>query len=317
MNAAPEVLLVSGEQIARYGFSGGHQFGPDRHDAFMHEFRKNGLDSQVAHAAPRIATDAELLSFHTSGYIDFARERCSAGIGYLDGGDTPAQKGIFESACYVVGATLVAVDAMMTDRARKAFVPIAGLHHATREGAAGFCVLNDIGVAIEQLRSKYGIKRVAYVDIDAHHGDGVYYPFIDDPFVVLADTHEDGSTLYPGTGGAHEIGTGAAVGAKLNLPLPAGADDAVFDIAWARALKHIETANPEFIILQCGADSIAEDPITHLRLSPRSHAKAARDLCSIAEKQGHGRVLALGGGGYNRRNLAIAWTGVVRELLEN
>jgi acetoin utilization protein AcuC len=314
MSAATPVLLVSGEEIARYGFSGGHPFGTDRHDAFMRELRTSGVDSKVSHSAPRAAIEAELTSFHTRNYIDFARERSAAGIGYLDGGDTPAQRGIFESATYVVGATLLAVDAVMTARARRAFVPIAGLHHAARDAAAGFCVLNDVGVAIEQLRTRYGIQRIAYVDIDAHHGDGVYYGFVDDPLVFIADLHEDGATLYPGTGAARETGIGAAEGTKLNLPLPAGADDAVFETAWARALMHVEAAKPEFIILQCGADSIAGDPITHLKFSVNSHARAARDLCSMAERLGHGRVIALGGGGYNRRNLAVGWTGVVREL---
>jgi acetoin utilization protein AcuC len=309
------VILVSGEPIAAYGFAGGHPFGPDRHDAFMREFVAVGLQSQVMHREPRQATDAELTSFHTARYVEFVRERCGGGIGFLDGGDTPAQRGMFESASFVVGATLVAVDAIVNGQARRAFVPIAGLHHAAREAAAGFCIFNDIGVAIEQLRARYGIRRVAYVDIDAHHGDGVYYGFADDPDVVFADIHEDGSSLYPGTGSADEIGIGAAMGSKLHLPMPAGGNDTHFQEAWVRVMAHIEAAQPEFIILQCGADSIAGDPLTHLQFSPQAHARATRDLCALAERLGHGRLLALGGGGYNRRNLAVTWTGVVREMV--
>jgi len=315
MSGGATVLLVAGEEIARYGFSGGHQFGPDRHAAFMQELRASGVDAQLTHAAPRLATEAEITSFHSKHYVDFVRERSATGIGYLDGGDTPAQRGIFESASFVVGATMVAVESLMKGSSRRAFVPIAGLHHAARDAAAGFCVLNDIGVAIEQLRRRYGIERIAYVDIDAHHGDGVFYAFAGDAKVCIVDLHEDGSTLYPGTGAAHETGTGAAVGTKLNLPLPAGANDSVFQIAWARALKYVAATEPEFVILQCGADSIAGDPITHLQFSPQAHAQAARDLCALADRLGHGRVLALGGGGYNRRNLAVTWTGVVREML--
>jgi len=315
MTAAAKVMLVSGDAIAAYGFAGDHQFGPDRHAAFMREFQSSGLRAHVVHGEPRLATDAELASFHAPRYIEFVRDRCATGVGFLDAGDTPAQRGIFESACYVVGATLVAVDAMMRSHVRRAFVPIAGLHHAARGAAAGFCVFNDIGVAIEQLRARYAVRRVAYVDIDAHHGDGVYYGFIDDPDVVLADIHEDGGSLYPGTGSADETGIGAAAGTKLHLPVAAGAADAQFQIAWTLALTHIEAAQPEFIILQCGADSIAGDPITHLQFTPQAHAQAARDLCAMAERLGHGRVLGLGGGGYNRRNLAVAWTGVVREMV--
>lgn len=308
-------MLVSGGEIAAYGFADGHPFGSDRHDAFMAEFNASGLTSAVRRGQPRCATPDELALFHTRDYVDFVRASCQSGSGFLDGGDTPAQRGLFESASMVVGATLVAVDAIMQGIVSRAFVPIAGLHHAAREAAAGFCVFNDIGVAIEHLRVRYGLERVAYVDIDAHHGDGVYYGFESDPIVIFADIHEDGRSLYPGTGAADEIGVGAAAGTKLNLPLSAGADDAQFHSAWARVLAHIEPARPEFIILQCGADSIAGDPITHLQFSPAAHAQAARDLCALADRLGHGRVLALGGGGYNRRNLALSWTGVVRELV--
>jgi acetoin utilization protein AcuC len=315
MSADAQVLLVSGQEIARYGFNGGHPFGPDRHDAFMREVRSSGLESALLHDEPRMASEAELTSFHTARYVAFVRDRCAVGVGYLDGGDTPAQRGIFESASYVVGATLNAVDAVMTGRVRRAFVPIAGLHHAARDAAAGFCVLNDIGVAIEQLRARYGIQRVGYIDIDAHHGDGVYYGFADDPSVFIADIHEDGATLYPGTGAERETGKGSALGTKLNLPVSAGANDEVFESVWTRALRHIEIAQPEFLILQCGADSIAGDPITHLQFSPQAHALAARDLCRLADTLGHGRVIGLGGGGYNRHNLAVAWTGVAREFL--
>ena len=128
--------------------------------------------------------------------------RSASGEGYLDGGDTPAFRGIFEAACDVVGASLVATDAVMAVSASRAFVPIAGLHHAGRAHAAGFCVFNDCGVVIEHLKRVHGLARIAYVDIDAHHGDGVYYGFEDDPALIFADLHEDGEFLYPGTGAA-------------------------------------------------------------------------------------------------------------------
>jgi acetoin utilization protein AcuC len=310
------VLLVSGDEIARYGFGDGHPFGPDRHEAFMRELHQSGLDGRVLRASPRDATREELESFHTAEYVHFVRERASAGQGFLDGGDTPAKRGIFEAALSVVGATLVAVDAIMASRAKRAFVPIAGLHHAARDRAAGFCVFNDCGVAIEILRREHGLRTVAYVDIDAHHGDGVFYAFESDPDVVFADLHEDGRHLYPGTGAAEETGIGAARGTKLNIPLPPGADDTLFFACWEKVEALLRKRSPEFIILQCGADSLEGDPITHLRLSEEAHAHAARRLCEIADDLGHGRVLATGGGGYNRRNLARAWTRVVQSFLE-
>ncbi len=310
------VLLVAGEQIACYGFGDGHPFGPDRHEVFMRELHAAGLDGAVQRAAPRLATRAELESFHTPDYLDLVRDRSATGHGYLDSGDTPAWKGVYEAASHVVGATLVAVEAVMQGRARRAFIPIAGLHHAMRGSAGGFCVFNDCGVAIEILRREHGIRRVAYIDIDAHHGDGVYYGFEDDAEVLIADIHEDGRHLYPGTGAASEIGSGAARGTKLNLPLAPGATDHEFHAAWERIEAFLLAGRPEFVLFQCGADSVAGDPITHLQFTPAAHAHAAQRLCAIADQLGHGRLVGLGGGGYNRRNLALAWTGVIREFVQ-
>lgn len=310
------VALVSGDEIARYGFGDGHPFGLDRHEAFMRELHQAGLDGRVQRASPRMATREEVEAFHSPTYVDFVRERSAAGQGFLDGGDTPARRGIYEAALAVVGATLVAIEAVMSNEAKRGFIPIAGLHHAGREHAAGFCVFNDCGVAIEILRRKYQLTRIAYVDIDAHHGDGVFYAFESDPDLSFADLHEDGRYLYPGTGRAEETGTGAARGTKLNIPLPPGADDDLFFAEWERVEDYLRERRPEFILLQCGADSLGGDPITHLKLTEEAHAHAARRLCIIADELGHGRVVAMGGGGYNRRNLARAWTRVVQSFVE-
>jgi acetoin utilization protein AcuC len=308
------VLVVAGERLARYGFGDGHPFGPDRHAAFYAEFTARGLDKRARIVETRAASRAELESFHTREYLDLVAARSLTGEGYLDAGDTPAWRGVYEAAADVVGATLLASEEIMAGRARRAFIPIAGLHHAARGSAAGFCVFNDCGVAVEMLRRNHGLKRIAYVDIDAHHGDGVYYGFENDPVLIFADIHEDGRYLYPGTGREDETGRGAAVGTKLNIPVPPGADDAVFDAVWPRVLAHLRQHQPEFILLQAGADSIEGDPITHMRYTAAVHERAARDLAALAEELGHGRVLGTGGGGYNRINLAQAWTGVVQGL---
>ncbi len=304
-----------GERLARYGFGDGHPFGPDRQGAFVREFQQRGLDTQVQLLEPRDALIAELQLFHTPEHVRFVMERSQAGSGWLDGGDTPAFRGVFEAAACVVGASLTATDWILAGSRRRAFVPIGGLHHASRQRAAGFCVFNDCGVVIEHLRRNRGMARVAYIDIDAHHGDGVYYAFEDDPGLIFADLHESGQSLYPGTGADTEIGSGAAAGTKLNVPLPAGAGDAEFDAVWPKMLAHVAGFEPEFCILQCGADSIAGDPITHLQLSSACHARAAADLRALADRLGHGRVLALGGGGYDRGNLARTWSDVVQALL--
>lgn len=308
------MFVYKGDALANYGFGDEHPFGVDRHDAFQTELANAQLGTAIQYADPRRASVDELALFHTAEYIDLVSKMSQEGRGFLDDGDTPAYPGIFDTASDVVGATLAAVDAIMAGESNRAFVPIAGLHHAGRGHAAGFCVFNDCGVAIEHLRKNHGLKRVAYVDIDAHHGDGVFYGFEDDPDLIIADIHEDGRFLYPGTGCAEETGKGRAKGTKLNIPMPPGAGDSEFEVAWARVVSHIDDAAPEFIIFQCGADSLAGDPITHLRYTEAAHAGAATDLCELADRHCSGRIVATGGGGYNLHNLARAWTRVVESF---
>jgi len=308
------VVLISGPEIARYGFPQGHPFGTDRHAAFMARLEESPVAAILERRSARQATREELEYFHTPAYVDRVIELSTRGSGLLDAGDTPAFPGVYEAAANVVGGTLEALAAIVPGPVRRAFIPIGGLHHATRDSAAGFCVFNDCGVAIEAARKIYGIRRVAYVDIDAHHGDGVFYAFETDPDLKFADLHEDGRFLYPGTGSRSETGRGPAVGTKLNLPLPPGADDAAFRDSWQEVERYLEAAEPELILLQCGADSLGGDPITHLRLTAEAHAHAARRLGVLADRYADGRVLAMGGGGYNRANLAAAWTRVVEEL---
>jgi acetoin utilization protein AcuC len=310
------VCVYHGEGLARYGFGEGHPFGPDRLGAFWHEVERQGIDRKVTVRPPVQATGETLLRFHTREYLERVRALSARGSGYLDYGDTPAFPGVYEAAATVVGSTVDALERILRGECGRAFVPIAGLHHARRDQAAGFCVFNDCGVAIETLLQTHGMGSIAYVDIDAHHGDGVYYPFEEEPRVVIADIHEDGRFLYPGTGFAHETGSGAAAGTKLNLPMPPGAEEGEFYDAWERVEGLLRAHPPRFVLLQCGADSIAGDPLTHLRFSVGCHAHAARRLCAIADEHCQGHLLALGGGGYSRDNLSRAWTAVVAALLE-
>jgi len=144
----------------------------------------------------------------------------------------------------------------------------------------------------------------------------MFYGFEEDPDLIFADIHEDGRHLYPGTGAAEETGKGRARGSKLNIPLAPGSDDAEFHRAWQRVEDYLEAARPEFILLQCGADSLEGDPITHLCWTEEAHAAAAASLCRLADKYCEGRIIATGGGGYNRRNIARAWTRVVQSFVE-
>lgn len=313
----PQRVCVFGDtELARYHFGSHHPFGPGRYPAFIEALRTSGLAEKVVFQASAAASEADLRLFHSPGYIAEVRRRCAAGGGYLDLGDTPALPGLYEAAARVVGTTLAAVDAVMASACTRAFVPIAGLHHARRGAAAGFCVFNDCGVAIEHLRRRHGIQRIVYVDIDAHHGDGVFYAFASDPQVFIVDVHEDGRWLYPGTGARGETGLGPAAGTKLNIPLPPAAGDTAFFAHWEEVESFLDAARPQFILLQCGADSLGGDPITHLNYSAAVHRHVARRLACLADRWCAGRLVALGGGGYDLSNLGRAWCAVIEGLLE-
>ncbi len=312
-----KVGVIYGKELARYGFGNAHPFASDRLDAFWSRFKSKGLDKHedIILEQPVLAEDSMLLEFHTKDYVDFVKKASMLGYGYLDYGDTPAYKGVFEAACYVVGSTIKALEMVMSKKVDHAFNPIGGLHHARRGSAGGFCVFNDIGIAVVLARKVYGIKRIAYVDIDAHHGDGVYYEFDSDPLLYIADIHEDGRYLYPGTGFEYEDGIGEAKGTKLNIPLKPYATSKEFLEAFSKVEQFIDKAEPELIILQCGADGIEGDPLTHLRYGHDVHYRAAKILHYIAHTHSNGKMLALGGGGYNRDNLAEAWVDVIEAML--
>lgn len=310
------VAVYAGEALARYGFGEGHPFSTRRHAAFVDELHRRQLEQKVWLCDPVQATAEEMELFHTRAYVERVMQQSRSGEGFLDGGDTPAFAGMYEAAATVVGTVLDAVAQLVSQRCQRAFVPIAGLHHARRDGAAGFCVFNDCGVAIEALRQRHQVRRIAYVDIDAHHGDGVLYAFEDDPELLIVDLHEDGRFLYPGSGSVTEIGRGAARGTKLNIPMPPGAGDEQFMQVWPRVEAFVRNFAPEFILFQCGADSIDGDPLTHMRYSTAVHAHAAARLCLLADEFAQGRILACGGGGYDLNNLAQAWCAVVAAFID-
>jgi acetoin utilization protein AcuC len=308
--------VVIGKELSNYSFGEKHPLNSKRLDAFWSKLtlsdaiRSGGLKL----LSPALADERTVSSFHENDYINFVKKSSVTGSGYLDSGDTPSFKGVFDASLYAVGSTLLALDTVInkTNGIVHAFNPIGGLHHARRNAAGGFCVFNDIGIAIMHARENYNIKKILYVDIDAHHGDGVFYEFEDDPDILIADIHEDGSFLYPGTGFESETGLGAAKGTKLNLPLQPGATDRDFLSAFTKIESFIESMKFELIIFQCGSDGLSGDPLTHLKYTDKSHEYAAQVLHRIAHEKSSGRIIGLGGGGYNTHNLATAWNRVIQ-----
>jgi len=313
--ASVSARLFADDGLSRYGFPQGHPLGIDRQGAFLSKAQDLGLLKSVEIGNGVTATADALQSFHDADYVKRVRNAESTGLDYLDFGDTPVFPGVFEASSYVVGTALVGLDAVMNQECARTFQPIGGLHHAGRGHAAGFCVFNDLGVVIETLRSSYGVRRIGYVDIDVHFGDGVFYAFEEDPDIIIADIHQDPRTLYPGTGYAYETGKGRAEGTKLNIPLAPGDGDGDFRRAWPKVERHFEKFNPEIFLFQCGADGLRGDPLAQLGYTSATHAYAAQQLLAMAGRYANGRLMAFGGGGYDRANIGVAWSAVLSVFL--
>jgi len=305
---------VKGEGLLRYSFPPPHPFNSSRPKRFWEKLEGEELGQE--YVAPEKADEEALELFHERGHVEFVRKASRLGYGYLDQGDTPAFLGALEAGEFAVGSTLACVERVLSGKADHGFNPVGGLHHARPDRSAGFCIFNDIGVAIELLR-KEGIKRILYVDIDVHHGDGVYYPFETDPDVFVFDIHEDGRFLYPGTGRADETGIGEAEGTKVNVPLQPGEGDKRIAELVKKLAGFASLARPEFIILQSGADSLEGDPLGGLAFSAELHSTVAGVLHRISHEACDGRIVAMGGGGYDVDNCADAWSSVVRQFALN
>ncbi|MFQ5762326.1 MAG: acetoin utilization protein AcuC, partial [Candidatus Bathyarchaeia archaeon] len=206
------------------------------------------------------------------------------------------------------GGTLKAADLVMQGEVEVAFNLGGGFHHAHSNQASGFCIFNDVAVCLAHITSRYDVQRVAYLDIDAHHGDGVMYAFYESPSVLDIDFHESGAYLFPGTGRVDEIGSGEGSGFKVNIPLPPLTSDEAFmkafDMLVPRLLRAYE---PEVVLLQSGIDAHYADRVAHLALTKRSYAHVARSVKQLTEELCEGRVIVTGGGGYNTLNVARCW----------
>lgn len=267
---------------------------------------------------PRPATDDELMTVHTREYIE-AVKRARPNLRYgLGTEDVPVVPGMHDAAALIVGATLVAAEQVMSGAVTRALSLAGGLHHAQRNQASGFCIYNDLAVAIRWLRKQHG-ARVMYIDYDAHHGDGVQWIFYDDPEVLTVSYHESGAFLYPGTGFIDEIGEGDGYGYAVNVPLEPHTRDASFLRAFRDVVPDVAAAyKPDVIVLQNGCDTHELDPLTHLRCSTRISEECVRIVCALADEYCAGRVIATGGGGYGiydvvPRAWTLAWS-VLRDM---
>jgi len=308
--------IVYDDVYLKYDFGRGHPLNPRRLKLFFDLLKCYGLLGRVEHVEPRMASEEELLLVHSREYIEKVKRLSEKGHGMLDFGDTPAFKGMFEASCYLVGGTLVAVDMVMSGRCLHAFNPGGGLHHADRDSGAGFCVFNDVAIAVRYLLDKWNVRKVMVLDIDVHHGDGTQRILYSEPRALKVDFHESGLYLYPGTGFVDEMGEGEGYGLMVNVPLPPRTHDDAYLYAFKEIVPVLaEEFKPDVIIHQCGVDAHFEDPLAHLALTTRAYAEIAEIMHEIAHKVAGGRYVMVGGGGYNVATVARAWTIMVSKVL--
>jgi acetoin utilization protein AcuC len=310
--------LVRDPGVRSYDHGPGHPLRPERVLLTWDLIDAYGLldasGVETLRCAP--ADDAALQLVHTPAYID-ATKRAGHGedgawgrFGYGPG-DNPIFADMHEAGALVVGASLAAAQAVWDGAADHAFNAAGGLHHAMPARASGFCVYDDPAVAIAWLLAQ-GAERIAYVDVDVHHGDGVQFIFYDDPRVLTVSIHEYAPELgfFPGTGSATERGGTAAPGSAVNVPVAAGATDGI----WLQAFRDVvpdavRGFHPDVLVTQLGCDTHHTDPLADLRLTTNAYREAAKELHALAHEAAGGRWIATGGGGYQwARVVPRAWT---------
>ena len=307
MTDTPRLFAVWDPREREYDFGPGHPFAM--------AFRELGarlLDASLPAPASidwqrsLVPAPSDVLGrFHVEAYIQ-AVER-SAHLGHrvwLDSGDTPSFPGCDAAAARVVAGTVEAVEAAI-ERRGPAFHVFGGLHHARPDRASGFCIYNDVAIGIRTALEH--IDKVAYIDIDAHHGDGVMYGFYDSGRVLDIDFHQDGRTLFPGTGTITEHGGGDGEGLKVNVPLPPRVGDEALVSLFERIVPpFLEEFRPGLIVLQHGVDGLAGDPLAQLQYTPRGFGTIVSRLLALSEELSQGRLVVTGGGGYDPVNVSLA-----------
>lgn len=309
-------LFIYSAKEEKYAFGAEHPFNSLRLKLTVDLAETMGCIYPEDIVEPTPASKEELAFFHDQAYIAAVEKLghtlvpTDTGLMYgLGTEDNPIFPNMHEVTSLVVGATLTGARLIMEGKAEHALNIAGGLHHAQRAMASGFCIYNDICVAISWLQRNYG-ARVLYLDTDAHHGDGVQWAFYDDPTVLTISIHETGRYLFPGTGGVNERGRNEGYGFKVNMPLEAYTeDDSFLEVFETIVPPLVEAFKPDIIISQNGCDAHALDPLTHLSMTTRIYNEIPKRVHQLAHKYSKGKWLAVGGGGYDPfRVVPRAWT---------
>jgi len=300
--------LVYDEALTAYNLGASHPLKPERlrltRALIQATCPPNGACRELP---PRLATEDDLLPVHSADYLAEVRRlsvspRSAPRPGYgFEVADNPPFPGMWEASLRYTGASLAAAELVLSGQAQVAFSIAGGLHHAMRSRASGFCIFNDCAVAIYRLLRE--VDRVAYVDVDAHHGDGVQAAFYSDPRVLTISIHESGRYLFPGTGFPEEVGEGAGVGFSVNVPLPPATGDDAYQLVFDGVIVPLLKAfRPDVIVTQLGADSHLSDPLAHLCVTTHTYEHVLASFASFGLPW-----VALGGGGYNLQAVPRVW----------
>lgn len=323
-----KVGLIYTDEYQRYNFGRDHPLRPLRLKLTYSLMEKLKLleHQRLTIIQPRLATQQEIESTHSPEYIKVVKKlsenpKDNSVIPYLYGlgpGDNPIFKGMYEASALICGASIKAVETVWNNEEFKiAFNPAGGLHHAMKDKASGFCIFNDIGVAINHLKKIKKNIKIAYLDIDCHHGDGVQWLFYNDPNVLTISYHQDGRFLFPGTGNINENGEGKGKGFSINFPLLPGTHNKPFlNLFRKTAPKLLEAYAPDILITQLGVDTYFDDPLTQMGFSLSIYRDIAQTLKTAAREYCQNRWVALGGGGYLMTVVPRAWTIFLSKMLD-
>jgi acetoin utilization protein AcuC len=288
--------IIYHEDYNKYDLGTDHPLIGDKPKNTIAFLKEKNILPEFQLFTPKKATEADLLKVHDPVYIEHVKELSRTG-GWLSE-DTPAPKGIFEIASLATGGSMCAGEKLF-EGFDLAVNPLGGFHHASRSHSSGFCFFNDIAVTIEYLRSKHHVKRFLIIDLDVHHGNGTQDIYIDDKTVLNLSFHQDGRTLYPGTGSVETIGREDAAGYTINLPLPPGTGGISYLKTFEAIVPSIaKQFEPDILLYQSGVDTHHADPLADLNLTYQTYYHLARQVADLSS-QTCKKLLVLLGGGYN------------------
>lgn len=325
MGGLADYGLIYSDDLLKYTFGSFHPLSQIRMKLAFELMKDCGFleKPNVKILEPSVANEAMLLLAHDEEYVNVVKD-LSSGVHHPDSfrygfglGDNPIFDGMHEASLIHLGATLRACDVVMNGDVQHVFSMGGGFHHALRKRASGFCIYNDVVVALRNLQKEYSLERIMYADIDAHHADGVQIALYDNPHVMNFSIHESGKFLYPGSGFSDETGEGKGKGFTCNLPLWPDTHDVSFMKAFGEIFPALARAfKPQVLLTQFGVDMHYDDPLSHINLTTKSYDFVAKTFHEMSHEVCDGKWICLGGGGYSSRSVSRIWTILFSRMIE-